>query len=56
MRFGVFFVDSVRALYSASVTAVMYAKSCFIEPRHNGSQLHLVNVLLALLDADIAAI
>ena len=34
----------------------MYAKSCFIAPRHNGSQLHLVIVLSALLDGDIAAI
>ena len=41
-RYGVSFVDWICDSYSAPVTAVIYAISCDIGPRYNGTQLYLV--------------
>ena len=37
-RYGVYLVGSNCDSFSASVTAVMYAISCYIEPRYNGTR------------------
>ena len=40
-RYGVSFVDSISYSYSTPVTAVMYAISCYIGLRYNGTHLYL---------------
>ena len=37
--FGVYFVILISDLYSTSVIADMYAISCYIRPRYNGTLL-----------------
>ena len=39
-RYGASFVDSASDWYSASVPAMIYAISCYIWPRYNGTRLY----------------
>ena len=43
-RYGMYFVGSNSDLYSDSVTAVMYAISCYIRLHNNGTWLYLVHI------------
>ena len=47
-RYGVCFVGSDPDLYSASVTAVMYAILCYIGPHYNGSQLYIIFIHICI--------
>ena len=42
VRYGLSFVGSYSDLYSASVTAAMYAISCYIVPHYNGTWLQVL--------------
>ena len=39
-RCGMYFVGSNLDLYAISVTAVLYAISCYFELRYNGTRLY----------------
>ena len=41
-RYGLSFVD----LYSDPVTVVMYAVTCYIEPRYNGNDMYSYSSLI----------
>ena len=48
-RYGLSFVDSNSDLYLTSVTALLFAISCYIGPRYNGTQLYFRRISLLMM-------